>query len=100
VGTWPAGAGSDRAPQQGSIQVGGAVKPDIILAWDASESVARLIRTAHQGVPVVVCAWAHRQRWPQGTEIVPLPFNAERVATTLTQKLQRKEVRAPRPRAA
>jgi hypothetical protein len=87
VGAWPAGAG-------------GSVKPDIILAWDPSESVARLIRAAHQGVPLLVCAWAHQQRCPPGTGIILLPFNAERVANTLSRALRHADASAPRPRAA
>jgi hypothetical protein len=77
VGSWPAGAGA-------------STTPDIILAWDASEANARLIRAAHKGVPLLVCAWPHRQDCHlPGVGIVPLPFNAERVTRVLTQTLRR-----------
>ena len=87
VGAWPAG-------------VGASVRPDIILAWDASESTARLIRAAHRGVPLLICAWPHHPDCPQGAGLVPLPFNTERVAHALTQTLRRAESSAPSPRAA
>jgi hypothetical protein len=86
VGAWPAGAGA-------------GVKPDVILAWDATEAHADLIRAAHGAVPLLVCTWAHRQRWPGAEGVVRLPFNAERVAQRLAETLRRANLSAHRPSA-
>ncbi len=66
VGEWPPRAS------------GGA--PDAILVWEATEQDIPAIRAAHGEVPLLVCTWRHRDRWPESVGIVRLPFNAERVA--------------------
>ncbi len=74
AGAWPPAAGG--------------VKPEAILAWEASEGDVAAIRALHGEVPLFVCTWRHRERWPASVDVVRLPFNAARVVRAVEQAVQ------------
>ncbi len=62
--------------------------PDAILVWEASEGDVEQIRAAHRQVPLLVCTWRHRSRWPESVAVVRLPFNGERVARVVERMVR------------
>jgi hypothetical protein len=66
------------------LETGGA-PPDVVLLWDGLERDIRHFRATLPGVPLVVCTYDHRRPWPGTAAVVPLPFDARRVASELTR---------------
>ena len=76
-----------------------AVTPDAILLWDSDRDDVSATHAAYPGVPVLLCTWDHRRAWPGADAVVQLPFNAARVARTLS-KLIRANQLGGRPASA
>src|SRR5690242_18603749 len=57
--------------------------PDVALLWDGLERDLQQAGATLPGVPLVVCTYDHRRPWPGTAAVVPLPFDAHRLARTL-----------------
>jgi CheY-like chemotaxis protein len=67
---------------------GAGAAPDVVLVWDGLERDLRCAADFHPAVPVVVCTYDHRRPWPGTAAVVPLPFDARRLASALLQVIR------------
>jgi hypothetical protein len=72
----------------------GSPPPDALVAWEPDPNEVRELRTTHVDAAIVVCTSEHRRAWDGATAVVPMPFNASRVARELARAVRRQRVAA------
>ena len=83
-----------------SLAGGGGAAPDVVLVWDGLEHDLRSASAAYPTVPVVVCTYDHRRPWPGTAAVVPLPFDASRLASALMRVIRARSAPRSTVRAA
>jgi hypothetical protein len=70
--------------------------PDVVLLWEREDGqdVLADARRAYDKVPIVFCTWDHRRPWQGADAVVSLPFNVERVASTVARMLKHRRTLA------